>query len=96
MNGNQVIFEVFVKPRSRSNSFNIEDDGSIVISIKKPATKGKANKALIKYLAGLFDVPSGSISIIRGATSRDKTISMRGIIQSEFNKRLLALKEGRA
>jgi uncharacterized protein YggU (UPF0235/DUF167 family) len=37
---------------------------------------GAANAAVIKMLSQYFDVPKSRISIVRGATSHDKVVSV--------------------
>ncbi|MHA1346386.1 MAG: DUF167 domain-containing protein [Candidatus Heimdallarchaeaceae archaeon] len=46
------------------------------IYVKEPPDKGKANKAIIKFLSKYFDVPNSSFSIIRGHKSKIKIISV--------------------
>ena len=47
---------------------------AIKIKIHSPATDGKANAALLEFLAEMLDVPSRSVRIISGEKSRDKLI----------------------
>jgi uncharacterized protein YggU (UPF0235/DUF167 family) len=49
---------------------------------------GKANDALIALLAETLDVPRTSIEIAGGHASRDKTILVRGLSESEIDARL--------
>jgi uncharacterized protein YggU (UPF0235/DUF167 family) len=53
--------------------------------------KGKANKALCDLLAKRFDVAKSSVTIIRGATSRLKTVRLEA--SKEDAKRLTELLE---
>ena len=46
------------------------------IYLTAPAVDGKANKALIRFLAGYFNVSKTQIEIIKGLKSRHKTISI--------------------
>ena len=46
------------------------------IYVMEPPDKGKANKAVIKFLSKYFDVPSSSFSIIKGHKSKIKIISV--------------------
>lgn len=48
------------------------EDGSWKIDVAAPADEGKANGALITFLAERFDVPKGNIEIVSGVTARMK------------------------
>lgn len=51
-------------------------NGALKISIAAPPEKGKANAALIKFLAKHFSVAPQNISISRGTTSPLKLIKI--------------------
>jgi uncharacterized protein len=53
-------------------------DGLLHIRVHAPATEGKANKALLKFLSDRLHVPHSDIQIERGANSRYKVISVAG------------------
>jgi len=46
------------------------------IRVKAPPIDGKANKALINFLAEHLDLPKSSISIIHGQTGRHKVVKI--------------------
>lgn len=48
------------------------------IRLKVPPIEGRANKALIKFLAKTFDVPASQIEVLQGIASRQKTVKIRG------------------
>ena len=52
------------------------EDGSLKVSVKAPADKGKANKELIDMLSKEFDVAKDKIKIISGAGTRKKLIKI--------------------
>ncbi len=51
-------------------------DGTIKIAVAAPPEKGKANQALIEFLAEEFGVPKNAIKIISGAGVRLKLIKI--------------------
>lgn len=51
-------------------------DETIRINIAAPPDKGKANKELISYLAGIFDIDKNNIKIISGASDRHKLLKI--------------------
>ena len=48
------------------------------ISLSAPAVDGKANKALVVYLAKRWRLPKSAIEIASGVTSRNKLLTIRG------------------
>jgi len=50
--------------------------------------RGRANEAVVKLLAARLGVPQGSVTVVSGATSRDKVIELQGLDASEAERRL--------
>ncbi len=70
-----------VTPNARSNSLlGWEDDpraGRVLrLRLEAPAIEGKANRALVAFLARELGVPKSSLTLVRGETSRLKTIEI--------------------
>jgi uncharacterized protein (TIGR00251 family) len=49
------------------------------IRLQSPPQDGKANRELIRFLSKLLKIPKSSLDLIRGQTSRDKTIRLKDI-----------------
>ena len=69
---------VKVTPKAATNHIRVDEqpDGTSLVRVYVTAAPedGKANKAVIALLAKEIGVPKSCISILRGATGRDKTI----------------------
>jgi uncharacterized protein (TIGR00251 family) len=65
---------VLVKPGSRQEEVTRLTDGSLVVKVKSPAKKGKANKRLIELLADYWQVSKSRIVIDSGVKSKRKII----------------------
>ena len=63
--------EIKVIPNSKTEEI-IEAD-PLIIRVKEPPTKGKANKAVVKLLSRYF---SANVRIVSGATSRTKIVEI--------------------
>ncbi|MCP4181977.1 MAG: DUF167 domain-containing protein [Hyphomicrobiales bacterium] len=50
----------------------------LAIKVRAIPEKGKANKAVIKFLAKLIQVPKSSITVMGGSTARQKTLRIVG------------------
>ena len=79
-----------VTPRSSKNQIaEILDDGTIRIRLTAPPVEGKANEALISFLADVLDVSRSKIEIVAGETGRDKLVSILGMDAETVHKRIL-------
>lgn len=63
---------VRVTPRAARNAVTEEED-RIAVRVTAPPEDGKANEAVRKHLAKALGVAKTRLTLIRGATSRDKT-----------------------
>jgi uncharacterized protein (TIGR00251 family) len=57
-----------------------EDAGQWKVYLTAPAVEGRANKALVEFLAGHFNVRKTQVSIIKGLHSRSKIVKIKGIL----------------
>jgi hypothetical protein len=62
---------VRVTPKAARNAVT-EAEGGLRVSVTTVPEDGKATKAVIKLLATALGVPKTRLTLIRGATSRDK------------------------
>ncbi len=69
-----------LKATCRSSAFAMVGvvNNRVKIKIKAAPVDGKANKEIIQWLAKKCGVPQSSVEIIRGHTSREKTVRMTG------------------
>jgi len=49
------------------------------IAVHAPPLEGRANQALIAFLAETFDVPKNSVELAAGELSRSKVFLLRGV-----------------
>jgi len=73
-----VIFRVKVQPASGKNEIVGVKGDALKIKINAPPVKGKANKALVDFLARKLGVKNSQIEIITGHTTRLKRIKVIG------------------
>ena len=71
-----MIIDIRVRPNAKQNKVGGEIAGRLIVFVQAPATEGKANEAVAKVLAEHFDVRARDIKIIRGETSRDKSVEV--------------------
>ena len=68
-----LIVKLKIVPNSSKNDIVLEED-FIKIKITAQPIENKANKALVEYLSKVFKVPKTSIEILKGDTSKEKTL----------------------
>ena len=82
--------EIRLQPRGGRDQVMGERDGAVLIRISAPPVDGKANAALITFVAKTIGVPMGAVTIIRGETSRTKVIRVAGRAADDVHAALLA------
>lgn len=72
------IIHVTVKahPKRPTAIISVAENGDMVVSIGTVPIHGQANKLLILFLAKYFQVAPRSVAILKGHTSRYKTIQI--------------------
>ena len=65
-------------------------DGSLKLKLQAQPIEGKANEALVRYLAGALAVPKSAVTVTHGHTSKKKLIEVvGGSLTPETVERLL-------
>ena len=82
-----MLISVRVLPRSSKNTLEWEQDG-LKARLTAPHVDGAANEALIALLAERLGVPRRTISIVRGATSRQKTLEIAGLSLEDIHQKI--------
>jgi uncharacterized protein (TIGR00251 family) len=81
-----VIFAVRVQPRASKDEIAGETAGAIKIRLQAPALEGRANDALIEFLAQLLKTPKGAVRILSGERSRVKRLEIRGVTKQQIER----------
>lgn len=68
-----LLIRIKIVPNSSKNDLIIEDE-FIKVKVTAQPIENKANKALIEFLSKKFKVPKTSIEIVKGDTSKEKTL----------------------
>ena len=70
---NGVLLKLRISPNASKNQI-ITDGDIIKLKITAQPIEGKANKAVVEYLSKLFKIAKSNIEIVKGDTSKEKTI----------------------
>ena len=76
--GDELVVTVRVQPRASRNEVLGVRDGRLLVRTTSTPAEGKANKAVIKLLAGYFDVAPSRIHLVRGRAQRNKLVRISG------------------
>ena len=68
-----ILANIKISPNAKTNEI-IKTQSETKIKITAQPIDGKANKALTEFLSKKFKIPKTSIQIIKGETSKEKTI----------------------
>ncbi|WP_414663480.1 DUF167 domain-containing protein [Horticoccus sp. 23ND18S-11] len=61
---------------------------AIKIKVHAPPVEGRANEVLCAFLADALNLPQRAVTVLRGDTSRQKTIRIHGLSLAEVTQRL--------
>ena len=92
--GGAVTFAVKVHPRARKDAITGEVGDALKIALTAPPTEGRANEAVIEFLAEVLQVSRASVSIAAGRSSRNKVIRVSGLTATQVRDRLAARPNG--
>ena len=73
---NGLIIKIKIVPNSSKNDIILESD-FIKIKVTAQPIENKANKALVEFLSKTFKIPKTSIEILKGDTSKEKTLLLK-------------------
>ena len=74
-----VLLSVKLQPRASANEIGEALGAELRIKVTAPPVEAAANEALLKLLAQKLHCPRNRVDIVRGHTSRHKTIKLYGI-----------------
>ncbi|MBO5739315.1 YggU family protein [bacterium] len=83
-----LIIKIKIVPNSSKNDIILEE-GFIKVKVTAQPIENKANKALVEFLSKSFKLPKSNIEIIKGDTSKEKTLLLR-ISDKEKQKAIIS------
>ena len=82
-NASGVTLTIRAQPGAKKTSIaGIYGEGAsaqLKIAVHAPPIEGRANAALIEFLAATFSLPKSAIELISGESSRTKIFQLRGV-----------------
>jgi uncharacterized protein (TIGR00251 family) len=72
------LLDLHVQPGAKATAAVGEHGGRLKLKIAAPAVDNKANAHLLAWLAAQLGVPKSAVRLVRGDTSRQKTVAVSG------------------
>lgn len=83
-----LVLSIYVQPKASANRIAGLHAGALKICITAPPVDGKANKAVVTYLAQFFDLSKAAVCIDSGQHSRTKRVRIVGISPNDAREKL--------
>jgi len=74
-----LLLDLWVQPGASKSGFAGAHGARLKVRVASPPVDGKANLALLKFLAKALGVPPRDLELVSGETSRGKTVRIVGI-----------------
>ncbi len=72
------LIDVLVQPRASRPRIGPVRQDRLVVAVTAPPVEGAANRAVVELVAAALDVARSQVEVVRGETSRRKTLRVRG------------------
>jgi len=84
-----VLISVHLQPGARRTALIGEHGVRLKIAVQAPPVEGRANAALLQWLAERLGLPRQQVDLVAGRHGRDKTVRADGIEAALAQRRLL-------
>jgi uncharacterized protein (TIGR00251 family) len=77
--GDAIELDVLVQPRASRARLGPVHGDRLKVAVCAPPVDGEANAAVIELVAGALGVAKGHVAVVRGESSRRKTLRVVGV-----------------
>jgi uncharacterized protein (TIGR00251 family) len=74
-----VVMSIKLQPRASANAIGEALGNELRVKVTAPPVDAAANEALVRLLADTLDCPRNCVELVRGQTSRHKTVRVHGL-----------------
>lgn len=71
-----MLVKIHVTPNAKQASVTRTGEDALDVRVDERAVDGRANKRLLEILSEYYKIPKSSVTIVRGARSRDKIVNV--------------------
>lgn len=83
-----VLLRVRLRPRAKRNHIERDSGGDVHAWVQAAPADNAANDALTAMAARRLGVSKGSVTVVKGRRSREKTLRIEGVTLEEVRERL--------
>jgi uncharacterized protein len=83
---------IHAAPRAKQTEVAGMHGAAVRVRVAAPPVDGAANEELVRFLARHLGVARGAVTIVRGRSARDKTVTIEGMTTAAAVQRLLEAK----
>lgn len=89
---NGIYIKLRVSPGAKSTAVKgLYGEGALKLSVAAPPAGGRANREVERYLATLIGVKRAQVNVVKGMSSRDKLVLVRGATAAAVREGLMGL-----
>lgn len=77
--GDSVVLMLHIQPGAKTTGFAGRHGDAMKIRLAAPPVDGKANAALMKFLADYCAVPKSAVTLVSGQSARAKRVRVEGV-----------------
>jgi uncharacterized protein (TIGR00251 family) len=77
--GESVVLSLHIQPGAKQTGFAGRHGEAMKIRLAAPPVDGKANAALLKFLADFCAVPKSAVTLVSGQSARAKRVRIDGL-----------------
>ena len=88
MDEREALIKLKVTPNARRNEVLGWRGDELAVKLTAPPVEGKANRALVRFLAQALEVRAVDVSLVRGEGARRKLVRIAGLDAGEVRQRL--------
>ena len=89
-NAEGATFAVRVHPGARRTGIKGEHDGALKLELQTPPVDGRANEALVEFVAKWLGVAKGAVTIVSGEHARSKRVRVAGMTAERVREKIAA------
>ena len=78
-NADALVLSLHVQPGARRTTVIGLHADRLKVAVAAPPADGRANAALLAFLAERLDIPLGALELVAGACARHKRVAVRGV-----------------
>jgi uncharacterized protein (TIGR00251 family) len=76
--GEAITLELHIQPGAKHSEISGLHGDALKVRLAAPPIEGRANEALLRFIAEKFEVPLRNVKLVRGAQSRHKVVKITG------------------